>query len=148
MHPPALCFSAPISVKVTSSGDEGWECEEGDCVWYPLEGLPGLGLELPEEPAYRMTPPPADKGRTGHEISELRVVQVQAHNSSIYSDINKKWQYCSLCHTVSCYKWCHNFKLAIHISLLLLYYFGCDVMLHDLWPAALRMCSVVASSYA
>ncbi len=64
MHPPALCFNAPISVKVTSSGDEGWECEEGDCVWYPLEGLPGLGLALPEDPAYRMTPPPAMDMRT------------------------------------------------------------------------------------
>lgn len=70
VHPLARCFSAPISVKVTSSGDEGWECEEGDCVWYPLEGLPGLGLELPEEPAYRITPPPADKR---HETFELRV---------------------------------------------------------------------------
>lgn len=55
------CFRTPISVKVTSSGDEGWECEEGDCVWYPLEGLPGLGLELPDDPAYRMTPPPETK---------------------------------------------------------------------------------------
>ncbi len=75
VHPAALCFNAPISVKVTSSGDEGWECEEeGDCVWYPLEGLPGLGLALPEEPAYRMTPPPADRGKNGgHETSELRV---------------------------------------------------------------------------
>lgn len=54
--PDVLCLNAPISVKVTSSGDEGWECEQGDCVWYPLEGLPGPGLELPEEPAYRMTP--------------------------------------------------------------------------------------------
>lgn len=62
---PPLCFSAPISVKVTSSGDEGCECEDGDWVWYPLEGLPGLGLELPEEPAYRMTPPPAEKGGGG-----------------------------------------------------------------------------------
>ena len=79
MQPAALCFSTPISVKVTSSGDEGWECEEGDCVWYPREGLPGLpglGLPLPEEPAYRMTPPiPADKGEKGgaHQLTlELR----------------------------------------------------------------------------
>ena len=52
-----LCFNSPISVKVTS-GDEGWDWHEGDWVWYPLDGLPGLGLELPEEPAYRITPPP------------------------------------------------------------------------------------------
>lgn len=59
LHPDVLpFFRAPISVKVTSSGDEGWECEQGDWVWYPLEGLPGLGLALPEDPAYRMTPPP------------------------------------------------------------------------------------------
>lgn len=70
LPPPAPCFNTPISVKVTSSGEEGWECAEGDCVWYPLEGLPGLGLELelPEEPAYRMTPPSANKGKGGHQI--------------------------------------------------------------------------------
>lgn len=49
--PVPLCFRTPISVKDTSSGDEGWELEEGDWVWYPLEGLPGLGLALPEDPA-------------------------------------------------------------------------------------------------
>lgn len=53
-----LCFSTPISWKETPSGDEGCEWEDGDCVWYPLDGLPGLGLALPDEPAYRMTPPP------------------------------------------------------------------------------------------
>lgn len=67
LHPAALCFNAPISVKVTSSGDEGWECEEGDCVWYPLEGLPGLGLALPEEPAYRITPPEEKEWRCSHK---------------------------------------------------------------------------------
>lgn len=70
MPPPARCFNTPISVKVTASGEDGWEWEEGDCVWYPLEGLPGLGLELelPEEPAYRITPPPANQGEGGDEI--------------------------------------------------------------------------------
>lgn len=57
VHPAVLCFRVPISVKVTSSGEDGWECEEGDWVWYPLEGLPGLGLALPVELAYRITPP-------------------------------------------------------------------------------------------
>lgn len=83
--PPALCFNTPISVKVTSSGEDGWECEEGDCVWYPLEGLPGLGLELPEEPAYRMTPP-ANEGKGGHEIP-ARLRPEEAHlkaQSSVY----------------------------------------------------------------
>lgn len=77
LPPPALCFNTPISVKVTSSGEDGWECEEGDCVWYPLEGLPGLGLELPEEPAYRMTPP-ANEGKGGHEIP-ARLRPQEAH---------------------------------------------------------------------
>ncbi len=52
-----LCFTAPISWKETPSGDEGCEWEEGDWVWYPLEGLPGLGLALLDEPAYKITPP-------------------------------------------------------------------------------------------
>lgn len=64
---PALCFRAPISVKETSSGEEGWDWEEGDCVWYPLEGLPGLGLALPVDPAYKMTLPPK---KTGMEEKE------------------------------------------------------------------------------
>lgn len=74
MHPPALCFNAPISVKVTSSGDEGWDWEEGDWVWYPLEGLPGLGLALPEEPAYRITPPPPANKREGGVQQLISVV--------------------------------------------------------------------------
>lgn len=57
--PPLWPFRDPrglSSVKVISSGEEGWErVEEGDWVWYPLDGLPGLGL--PEERAYRITPP-------------------------------------------------------------------------------------------
>lgn len=48
---PALCFRGPISVKEKSSGEDGWDWEEGDWVWYPLEGLPGLGLALPVDPA-------------------------------------------------------------------------------------------------
>ena len=64
VHPDDLCFNAPISVKATS-GDEGWDWQEGDWVWYPLDGLPGLGLELSEEPAYRITPPPAEGNGNG-----------------------------------------------------------------------------------
>lgn len=51
------CLRGPISWKETVSGEEGCEWDEGDWVWYPLEGLPGLGLALPEEPAYKITPP-------------------------------------------------------------------------------------------
>lgn len=47
--PAEYFLGAPRSVKETSSGDEGWE--DGDWVWYPLDGLPGLGLALPVEPA-------------------------------------------------------------------------------------------------
>lgn len=32
VQPADPCWNAPISVKVSSSGDEGWECE-GDWVW-------------------------------------------------------------------------------------------------------------------
>ena len=65
VHPDDLSFNAPISVKVATSGDEGWDWHEGDWVWYPLDGLPGLGLELPEEPAYSITPPPAEVNECG-----------------------------------------------------------------------------------
>lgn len=70
----ALCFRGPISWKEAPSGDEGCEWEEGDWVWYPLEGLPGLGLALPEEPAYRMTPPgTAERERSSHlEVSRAK----------------------------------------------------------------------------
>lgn len=37
-----------------SSGEEGWDWEEGELVWYPLDGLSGLELEQ----AYKITPVP------------------------------------------------------------------------------------------
>lgn len=58
------CLRGPISWKETVSGEEGCEWDEGDWVWYPLEGLPGLGLALPEEPAYKITPGGAERGGT------------------------------------------------------------------------------------
>lgn len=74
---PLSLFRGPISGNETGSGDEGWEWEDrGDWVWYPLEGLPGLGLALPDEPAYSITPPGGQRGREERGAVSVTAVTV------------------------------------------------------------------------
>lgn len=47
---------APISVRVSSSNEEGRECW-GEGTRYPLGGLLGVGLDPAVEPTYKITPP-------------------------------------------------------------------------------------------
>lgn len=77
----AVCgLIAPISVRVSSSKEEGRECW-GEGTRYPLGGLPGVGLEPAVEPTYKITPPVRRTRKGEGTISKGTVNSVRKFNS-------------------------------------------------------------------